>query len=128
MEDLVSYLFLAQLLYERQASHQLPTLRPAPSRGEPGAPGFALGSFLVLATLTAAAPFSATYTPANPASMGTTGHSSKYAGIPSTAAAKISRTMNEPAPITTPAVTERPANSEMVSAVERKLKTAVPAP
>src|SRR5918995_1801303 len=128
VEDLVSYLLLAQLLYERQASHQLPTLRPAHSRAEPGAPGFALGSFLVLATLTAAATFSAIYTPANPVSMGTTGHNPRYAGIPSTAVAKTNRATNDPAPIITPAAIDRPANSEMVSAVERKLKTAVPAP
>jgi hypothetical protein len=60
--------------------------------------------------------------------MGTTGHKPRYAGIPSTAAAKASRTTKEPAPITTPAATERPANNEMVSAVEMKLKMAAPAP
>jgi hypothetical protein len=68
------------------------------------------------------------YTPAKPTSMGTTGHRPRYAGIPSTAAAKASRTTKEPAPIITPAAMERPENNETVSAVEMKLRIAAPAP
>src|SRR5215211_3625126 len=128
MEDLLPYLLLGQLLYQRQLSYQDPTLRPSRSPAEPLVPGFTPGSLLVLATLNMAVTFSTAYTPAKATSMGTTGHSPRYAGIPNTTAAKASFTRNDPTPISNPAAMERPANNEMVIAVETKIKIAAPAP
>ncbi len=74
------------------------------------------------------ATFSATYVPANPISMGTTGQRSRYAGIPSTAAANAKRAINEPAPIITPAAADFPENNDTVSAVDTKLNAAIATP
>ena len=74
------------------------------------------------------ATFSATYVPAKPINIGTTGQSPKYAGIPSTAAANAKRTMKDPAPIITPAAADFPENQDTVSAVDAKLTAAIATP
>ena len=74
------------------------------------------------------ATFSATYVPANPTSIGTTGQSPRYAGTPSTAAANAKRIMKEPAPIITLAAADFPENKDTVSAVDAKLTAAIATP